>query len=84
MKLCLKGIQCIEDALLAYKAGVDGIVISNHGGRNCDTARPSLEVLVEVMDGLRSAGYDASKFDVFIDGGIHRGSDIFKAGCFGC
>lgn len=78
MKLVLKGIQCMEDAIIAYKKGVDGIVISNHGGRNCDTARPTLEVLVEVMDALRSAGYDASKFDVFIDGGVHRGGDIFK------
>lgn len=55
MKLCLKGVQCAEDALLAYKAGVDGIVVSNHGGRNCDTARPSLEVLVEVMPWAHSA-----------------------------
>jgi len=79
MKLCLKGVQCAEDALLAYKAGVDGIVVSNHGGRNCDTARPSLEVLVEVMDALRAAKYDERKFEVFMDGGIHRGGDIFKA-----
>ena len=78
MKIVLKGVQCIEDAMLAYKAGLDGIVVSNHGGRNCDTARPTLEVLVEVIDGLRSAGYDESKFEVYIDGGIHRGGDIFK------
>jgi len=79
MKLVLKGIQSAEDALLAYRAGVDGIVVSNHGGRNCDTARPSLEALVEVMDALRTAEYDPAKFEVFMDGGIHRGGDIFKA-----
>jgi L-lactate dehydrogenase (cytochrome) len=79
MKICLKGIQSAEDAVLAYKAGVDGIVVSNHGGRNCDTARPSLEVLVEVMDALRAAKYDDSRFEVYLDGGVHRGGDIFKA-----
>jgi len=79
MKICLKGIQSAEDAVLAYKAGVDGIVVSNHGGRNCDTARPSLEVLVEVMHALRAAKYDDSRFEVYLDGGVHRGGDIFKA-----
>lgn len=60
--LVLKGVQCAADALLAYDNGLDGIVCSNHGGRNMDTARPSLEVLIEVMAALRERNYDASKF----------------------
>jgi isopentenyl diphosphate isomerase/L-lactate dehydrogenase-like FMN-dependent dehydrogenase/cytochrome b involved in lipid metabolism/hemoglobin-like flavoprotein/DMSO/TMAO reductase YedYZ molybdopterin-dependent catalytic subunit len=54
MPIVLKGIQTGEDALLAYHHGVDGIVVSNHGGRQVDTARPSLECLVEVMAALRT------------------------------
>ena len=83
MPLILKGVQTGEDALLAYQYGVDGIVVSNHGGRQVDTARPTLEVLVEVMDALRSnAEYrnnNGRKFEVYIDGGIKRGTDVFKA-----
>lgn len=62
MPLVLKGVQCAADALLALDNGLDGIVCSNHGGRNMDTARPALEVLIEVMAALRERGYDASKF----------------------
>eukprot|EP00462_Mataza_sp_D1_P012976 CAMPEP_0175149598 /NCGR_PEP_ID=MMETSP0087-20121206/17338_1 /TAXON_ID=136419 /ORGANISM="Unknown Unknown, Strain D1" /LENGTH=642 /DNA_ID=CAMNT_0016435319 /DNA_START=106 /DNA_END=2034 /DNA_ORIENTATION=- len=79
MKIVLKGVQSGADAVLAYQAGVEGIVVSNHGGRNCDTARPSLEVLVEVMQALKAANYDPTRFEVYIDGGIYRGSDVFKA-----
>lgn len=53
MKLMLKGVQTAADAVLAVKAGVDGIVCSNHGGRQQDTARSGLEVLGEVMPALR-------------------------------
>ena len=80
MPIVLKGIQTAEDALLAYQHGVDGIVVSNHGGRQVDTARPALEVLVEVMDALRDINYDSERnFEVYVDGGIKRGSDVFKA-----
>lgn len=44
-----------------------------------DTARPALEVLIEVMAALKERKYDSSKFEVFVDGGIKRGSDVFKA-----
>ncbi|ETO30601.1 mitochondrial cytochrome b2 [Reticulomyxa filosa] len=78
MKIVLKGIQCAEDALLAVKHGVDGIVLSNHGGRQLDTSRSSIEVLVEVMDALKRARVD-DRIEVYVDGGIRRGTDIFKA-----
>ena len=79
MQLVLKGVQCGEDAILAYKAGMDAIVVSNHGGRQLDYARSGIEALIEVMDALKSINYDRSKFSVLVDGGIRRGTDIFKA-----
>eukprot|EP00658_Telonema_sp_P-2_P014536 TRINITY_DN15523_c0_g1_i1.p1 TRINITY_DN15523_c0_g1~~TRINITY_DN15523_c0_g1_i1.p1 ORF type:complete len:493 (+),score=121.48 TRINITY_DN15523_c0_g1_i1:169-1647(+) len=78
MPVILKGVQTAEDALLAVRAGVDGIVLSNHGGRQLDTSRSGIEILVEVMAALRDAGV-ADRIDVFVDGGVRRGTDIFKA-----
>lgn len=86
MPILLKGVQCAEDAVLAFRAGIDGIVISNHGGRQLDCARSAIEILKEVMDALRDNGAPPS-FEVYIDGGIRRGTDIFKAlalGAKGC
>jgi len=79
MPIILKGIQCGEDAILAYEAGMDGMVVSNHGGRQLDFARSGIEMLVECMDALRSIGADLDKFTVLVDGGFRRGSDLFKA-----
>ncbi|CAO3627328.1 unnamed protein product [Cunninghamella blakesleeana] len=78
MPILLKGIQTPEDAVLAAKHGCAGIVISNHGGRQLDTAPSAIEILPDVMDALRAEQLDKN-FEVFIDGGIRRGSDIFKA-----
>jgi len=75
----LKGVQTAEDAVQAAKSGVRGIVLSNHGGRQMDYCRSSIEILEEVTDALRAASVDMSKFEVFIDGGLRRGADIFKA-----
>lgn len=55
-------MQSGADAVMAYEKGVDGIVVSNHGGRNMDTARPALEALIEVMAALKAAKYDPAKF----------------------
>mmetsp|Transcript_5859 Transcript_5859/g.9092 ORF Transcript_5859/g.9092 Transcript_5859/m.9092 type:complete len:494 (-) Transcript_5859:1162-2643(-) len=78
--IILKGVQCVEDAVLALKYGCSGVVLSNHGGRQADTSRSAIEILPEVMDALRKEpGYSKEFFSVFIDGGIRRGSDIFKA-----
>jgi len=78
MPIVLKGVQCGEDAVLAAIHGVAGIVVSNHGGRQLDYARSGIEILPEVMHALRKAGLE-NKIDVFVDGGVRRGTDIFKA-----
>ena len=78
--IILKGISTAEDAILAYEAGVQGIVLSNHGGRQLDTARSGLEVLVEVVPALRARGYFPDpNFEIFVDGGVRRASDVLKA-----
>lgn len=71
--LVLKGIQHVEDAKLALKAGCDGIVVSNHGGRQCDGAIGSLEVLPEIADAV------GDKMTVLFDSGIRTGVDVIKA-----
>jgi len=73
VKFFVKGIVTAEDAIQALQAGVDGIVVSNHGGRNEETLRSTLECLPEIV-----AAVD-KRMPVFIDGGIRRGTDIFKA-----
>jgi len=79
MPIILKGIQTGEDAVKAYQMGMDGMVVSNHGGRQLDFARSGIEMLEECMDALNEIGADLSKFTVLVDGGFRRGSDMFKA-----
>jgi isopentenyl diphosphate isomerase/L-lactate dehydrogenase-like FMN-dependent dehydrogenase len=71
--LLLKGILTGEDAQLAVERGVDGIVVSNHGGRYLDYAPSTLEVLPEIVEVVKG------RIPVLIDGGFRRGSDVFKA-----
>jgi 4-hydroxymandelate oxidase len=73
VKLVLKGIVTREDAQLAVEHGVDGLIVSNHGGRAEETLRPTIESLPEVLEGA------AGKVPVIVDGGVRRGTDIFKA-----
>ena len=73
MKLVLKGIVRRDDAALAVEHGVDGIVVSNHGGRVADENRGSIEALPEVLEGVNG------RMPVFVDGGVRRGTDVFKA-----
>jgi isopentenyl diphosphate isomerase/L-lactate dehydrogenase-like FMN-dependent dehydrogenase len=73
MKLLLKGLDTYEDAKLAREHGVDGIIVSNHGGRATETGRSTIEALGEVID---AAG---GQIPVFVDGGFRRGTDVFKA-----
>ena len=73
MKVLLKGIVTREDAELAVENGVDGIIVSNHGGRAEDSGRGTIESLLEVADGVKQ------RIPVLIDGGFRRGTDIFKA-----
>ncbi|BGP52935.1 hypothetical protein JCM8202_004016 [Rhodotorula sphaerocarpa] len=83
MPLILKGVQCWEDAVLAAEAGLDGVVLSNHGGRQADYARSGIEVLAEVMPKLRERGLLKNGFEVYIDGGVRRAGDIIKAVALG-
>lgn len=71
--LIIKGISTVEDALLAINCGADGIVLTNHGGRQLDGAISAMEILPEV------AATVGDELTVLIDGGFRRGSDIVKA-----
>lgn len=73
LPLILKGIVTAEDTRLAVEAGVDGIVVSNHGGRQLDGAPGTLDALAEVVEAAQG------KTEIILDGGIRTGPDIFKA-----
>jgi 4-hydroxymandelate oxidase len=73
MKVVLKGIETREDADLACQHGADGIIVSNHGGRAEESGRATIECLPEVVEAVRG------RVPVMIDGGIRRGTDVFKA-----
>ena len=72
-KLLVKGIVTREDAELSVRNGVDGVIVSNHGGRGEESGRSTIESLSEVVEGARG------KIPVLVDGGFRRGTDIFKA-----
>jgi isopentenyl diphosphate isomerase/L-lactate dehydrogenase-like FMN-dependent dehydrogenase len=72
-KLVVKGIVTREDAELAIEHGVDGLVVSNHGGRAEDSGRSSIDSLTDVAAGVQG------RIPLIVDGGFRRGSDIFKA-----
>jgi (S)-2-hydroxy-acid oxidase len=73
MKLLIKGILTREDAQLAVEHGVDGVIVSNHGGRTSPGSRSTIESLPEVVEGA------AGKIPVLVDSGFRRGTDVFKA-----
>ncbi|QLL32396.1 hypothetical protein HG536_0C05650 [Torulaspora globosa] len=82
LPIVIKGVQRSEDVLKAAEVGVAGVVLSNHGGRQLDFARSPVEVLAEVAPILREKKLGDS-FEIYIDGGVRRGSDILKALCLG-
>ncbi|KAL8729955.1 MAG: hypothetical protein Q9166_004400 [cf. Caloplaca sp. 2 TL-2023] len=82
MPILLKGIQRVEDVIRAIEAGVRGVVLSNHGGRQLDFARSGIEVLAEVMPVLRERGWE-NRIEIYVDGGVRRATDIIKALCLG-
>jgi isopentenyl diphosphate isomerase/L-lactate dehydrogenase-like FMN-dependent dehydrogenase len=73
MKVVLKGIEAEEDAALAVQNGADGILVSNHGGRALESGRGTIESLPDVVRGA------AGRIPVMVDGGVRRGTDVFKA-----
>jgi isopentenyl diphosphate isomerase/L-lactate dehydrogenase-like FMN-dependent dehydrogenase len=73
MKIVLKGILTREDAKLAVDNGIDGIIVSNHGGRVVDSGRATIEVLPEVIEAV------GGRIPVLVDSGFRRGTDIIKA-----
>jgi 4-hydroxymandelate oxidase len=73
MKVLIKGIDNGEDARAAIEHGIDGILLSNHGGRATETLRATIEALPEVVDSVNG------RVPVLVDGGFRRGTDIYKA-----
>jgi L-lactate dehydrogenase (cytochrome) len=76
-KLILKGVQSVADAVIAADLGVDGIILSNHGGRQIDKGNVPLELLPLVVDEV------GDRVEVYVDGGIVSGQDIVAALAFG-
>ena len=72
-RLILKGILRAEDAVLAAHCGVDGVIVSNHGGRAVDSTMAPIEVLPSVLDAV------GERLTVMVDSGFRRGSDVVKA-----
>ncbi|HWM91925.1 MAG TPA: alpha-hydroxy acid oxidase [Thermoanaerobaculia bacterium] len=76
LPILVKGIVRPDDALRAADAGAAGVVVSNHGGRQLDTAPATIDVLPEIADALAAHGH---RIEVLMDGGVRRGTDILKA-----
>ena len=76
-KIVVKGIQTVQDSVIAAEHGVDAIALSNHGGRQLDGAPPPIELVAPVTDAV------GDRLEVYCDGGVRRGSDIVKAVALG-
>ena len=73
LPLLIKGVMRADDAARGVEAGVDGIIVSNHGGRQLDSAAPTIRALPSVIDAV------SDRCEVLIDGGVRRGTDVVKA-----
>lgn len=73
LPIVIKGILSAEDATRAIELGVDGIIVSNHGGRTLDTLPATIDVLPEIVQAV------GGRVPVLLDGGIRRGTDVLKA-----
>jgi isopentenyl diphosphate isomerase/L-lactate dehydrogenase-like FMN-dependent dehydrogenase len=73
LPIVLKGVLTAEDALLAVECGCAAILVSNHGARQLDTVSSTIEALPEVVAAV------AGRVEVYVDGGVRRGIDVFKA-----
>ncbi|KAI5480917.1 L-mandelate dehydrogenase [Pseudohyphozyma bogoriensis] len=78
--LWIKGVACVEDVELARQHGVAGVVLSNHGGRQLDHAIAPIDTLIEINERDPTLLRD---LEVYIDGGVRRGTDVLKALCLG-
>ncbi|KAJ4368359.1 hypothetical protein N0V83_006716 [Neocucurbitaria cava] len=78
--IVLKGVQCAEDAKLAMEYGCEGILLSNHGGRQLHTAPSALMTLLEIRTYCPEV---LGKLEIFLDGGLRDGNDVLKALCLG-
>jgi isopentenyl diphosphate isomerase/L-lactate dehydrogenase-like FMN-dependent dehydrogenase len=77
MKMVIKGLLAHEDAVLAVKAGLDAIIVSNHGARSEDSGRSTIDALPEILEAV------GGRMPVLVDSGFRRGTDIVKALCMG-
>ncbi len=77
MKILAKGILSHEDAVLAVKHGLDGIIVSNHGGRSEDSGRSTIDALPEIAEAVKG------RIPILVDSGFRRGTDVVKALCMG-
>ena len=77
MKILAKGILAWEDAVLAADAGLDGIIVSNHGARSEDAGRATIDALPEIVEAVHG------RIPILVDSGFRRGSDVVKALCIG-
>src|SRR5262249_47319819 len=77
MKIVIKGILAHEDAKLAADAGIDAIIVSNHGARSEDSGRSTIDALPEIVEAV------GGRMPILIDSGFRRGTDVVKALCIG-
>lgn len=79
LPVLVKGVQRTDDIEKAIDIGCQGVVLSNHGGRQLDTSPPPIEVMAESVPYLKAKGKLDPNFNIFVDGGVRRGTDILKA-----
>jgi len=77
LKIILKGVHRVDDALIAQSLGVDAIIVSNHGARQLDGVPSGIEMLYPIAKAVKKI--PENKMEIYVDGGIRRGTDIFKA-----
>ncbi|KAG7746252.1 hypothetical protein KL912_004512 [Ogataea haglerorum] len=83
LPIILKGLQRKEDIVKAAELGFRGALISNTGGRQLDFSKPAIETLAEVHEVLKERNIDRNQFQLFVEGGFSRGTDVIKALCLG-
>jgi (S)-mandelate dehydrogenase len=82
-EVLVKGILSVDDARQAQAHGADGIVVSNHGGRQLGSTLAPVEALPMIVEALGAGGRGGPSMSVFVDGGVRRGADVAKAVALG-